>query len=207
MIGTIEYTIEDGRWMISLARKSAVYYLTQHKRIDIPLDTPAKMREKSGVFVTFKSYPDDQLRGCIGRPLPVAPLVEALIDSAIDSAVSDPRFNSMTLEEINKSTIEVSVLTPPQIIKVKKPVEYKERIVVGRDGLIVEWPFGAGLLLPQVAVEEGWNSEDFLANACMKAGAPPDLWLTGNTKIYSFTAMVFYEVSPGGDVRRKALAT
>jgi hypothetical protein len=64
---------------------------------------------------------------------------------------------------------------------------------------------GAGLLLPQVPVEERWNVEEYLSYGCMKAGAPPDLWLTSKIKLYTFQAIVFEEESPKGAVRRKEL--
>jgi uncharacterized protein (TIGR00296 family) len=66
---------------------------------------------------------------------------------------------------------------------------------------MVQWRGRQGLLLPQVAVEQGWNAEDFLVNTCFKAGLPPDAWLTG-AKVYTFQADVFSEVSPRGPVKR-----
>ncbi|MEM0118195.1 MAG: TIGR00296 family protein [Conexivisphaerales archaeon] len=203
----IVITLDDGKWLVKTARRAAETFVAEGKKIPIPDDTPAIAKNKMGVFVTIKSYPKDELRGCIGRPEPNQPLIEALIDSAIDSATRDPRFDPMSTQELKSSTFEVSVLTPPHVVEVKNPLEYKNKIVIGRDGLIVEWSYGAGLLLPQVPVEEGWDIETYLSYACMKAGAHPDYWLIDKVRIYSFQAIIFYEEAPGGEVRQRFLAT
>ncbi|MEM4214077.1 MAG: TIGR00296 family protein, partial [Candidatus Methanomethylicaceae archaeon] len=97
------------------------------------------------------------------------------------------------------------VLTPPVLLEVNDPKEYPKRIKVGRDGLVVEMGYYKGLLLPQVPVEYGWDEETFLSECCMKAGLPPDSWLSRDVKIYTFSAEVFTEVSPGGEIVRKEL--
>jgi uncharacterized protein (TIGR00296 family) len=130
--------------------------------------------------------------------------VEALIDSAISSAVNDPRFHKVTTDELRNLLVEVSILTPPELIVISSPREYPEKVKVGEDGLIVKWSLGSGLLLPQVSVEYNWTAEEFLSNACMKAGATPDYWLTYEAKIYKFKAIIFEEVA-GGQVVRKLL--
>lgn len=200
-----DYSIEEGEFLVRLARRAVETYVRQRERISPPSDTPEKLKEKRGVFVTLKTFPQHELRGCIGRPYPTYPLVSATIDSAIDSAVNDPRFPPVKPEEVDGLVVEVSILTLPKEVKVKSPKEYKEKVVIGRDGIIVEWAMGAGLLLPQVPVEEGWDVDDYLSYGCMKAGAPPDLWLTSNIKLYTFQAVVFEEERPRGKVVRKRL--
>jgi hypothetical protein len=100
---------------------------------------------------------------------------------------------------------EVSVLTPPELIKVSKTNEYPSKIKIGEDGLIVERGMFKGLLLPQVPVEWGWDEEEFLCQCCIKAGLPPDNWLLKDTKIYKFQAIIFEEEKPNGEVKRKIL--
>ncbi|RLE50472.1 MAG: TIGR00296 family protein [Candidatus Methanomethylicota archaeon] len=205
------YTLEDGTFLVKLARKAVTTYLTENREIEPPPETPQHLREKRGVFVTIETFFErfgkkmTQLRGCIGYPEPIMPLVEALIDSAISAAVRDPRFPPMSKEELSKVVFEVSVLTPPTLVKVENPKDYPKAIKVGRDGLIVELGFYKGLLLPQVPVEYGWDEETFLSECCVKAGLSPDCWLSRNVKIYSFQAEVFSEVEPNGAVIRKEL--
>jgi uncharacterized protein (TIGR00296 family) len=139
------------------------------------------------------------LRGCIGFPLPEKPLYQGVVEAAIAAATEDPRFPPLDRQELNNTIFEVSVLTSPQQISVS-PAEYGKEIEIGRDGLILHWRFGSGLLLPQVPVELKWNVEEYLANICYKAGAPPDVWLDPSSKLYRFQAVVFKEVEPKGEV-------
>ena len=204
-----ELDLEDGEFLIKLARNAIKTFLQTRRKIDPPVDTPDKLQEKCGVFVTLNNVKDSnhELRGCIGYPSPVEPLVEATIDSAIQAATNDPRFPPVSLQELNNEiAIEVSVLTPPELIKVEDPADYPSRIQIGTDGLIIERGWNKGLLLPQVAPEWNWNEEEFLSNCCMKAGLSPDSWLIKGTKVYKFQALIFEEKTPDGEVASKALS-
>ncbi len=201
---SFELTPEEGKFLIKLARTSVKEYLEDGKKIQPPKDTPKKFFEQCGVFVTISSLRggEKELRGCIGYPYPTSPLVEAVIDSAINAATEDPRFEPLSIEELEKVVFEVSVLTPPEPIEVKNPKEYVNKIKVGEDGLIVERGYYKGLLLPQVPVEWGWCEEEFLCQCCVKAGISPDSWLTKDAKIYKFRAIIFEEEAPMGKIKR-----
>jgi uncharacterized protein (TIGR00296 family) len=97
------------------------------------------------------------------------------------------------------------VLTPPELIEVKNPKEYRTKVKVGEDGLIVERGMYKGLLLPQVSLEWGWDTEEFLCQCCNKAGLLSDYWLREGTKIYKFQAIIFEEEKPRGTVVQKTL--
>jgi hypothetical protein len=199
--------LKEGKFLVELARKTVEEYLKSKKRISAPENMSEKLLQPCGVFVTINTIRDGEkeLRGCIGYPYPTTPLVQAVIESAISSATQDPRFYPLSLSELDNVVFEVSVLTPPQLIEVKKPTEYLPKIMVGKDGLIVERGMFKGLLLPQVPVEWEWDEEEFLCQCCTKAGLPPDCWLLENTKIYKFQAIIFEEEKPRGEVKRKAL--
>ena len=175
-IMSFELSLDEGKFLISLARNTVKEYLEDGKTLKPPKATPEKLFERCGVFVTINSVRngEKELRGCIGYPYPTSPLVEAVIDSAINAATEEPRFPPITLDELGNVVFEVSVLTPPQPVKVENPKEYISKIKVGEDGLIVEKGFYKGLLLPQVPVEWGWCEEEFLCQCCFKAGLPPD---------------------------------
>lgn len=128
------------------------------------------------------------------------PLAEAVIDSAINAATADPRFPPVTMDELGNMTIEVSVLTSPEPLKLENPKDAPNHIEIGNDGLIVERGAFKGLLLPQVPVEWQWDEEEFLCHCCIKAGLPPDTWLLKGTTIYKFQAIVFSEAKPEGEV-------
>jgi uncharacterized protein (TIGR00296 family) len=199
-----ELSLEEGKFLVRLARNAVKTYLETGKTIKAPEKTPAKLFELCGVFVTINSLKNGEkhLRGCIGYPYPTSPLVEAVIDSALNAATRDPRFYPLSSDELGKVVFEVSVLTPPEAVEVENPKEYLAKIKVGEDGLIVEKGPYKGLLLPQVPVEWEWCEEEFLCQCCVKAGLPPDSWLTEGTKIYRFQAIIFEEETPQGAIKR-----
>jgi uncharacterized protein (TIGR00296 family) len=202
-----ELNNESGKFLVKLARKAIEEYLSTGKKIPVPENTPSKLREKRGVFVTLTDASrDDALRGCIGYPLPSKALVEATVDSAIEAATGDPRFEPIPVDEM-KSTVkvEVSTLTPPEEVVVDNPKDYAEKIEIGVDGLIIERGWYKGLLLPQVATEWKMNEEEFLSNCCMKAGLSPDAWLVKGTKVFKFQAIIFHETAPNGQIIEKVL--
>ena len=195
-------SLEDGKFLVVLSRKAVEEYLSKGRKISPPEDTPSSLFERRGVFVTIRQYPSNALRGCIGYPEPVMPLVEATIEAAISAAVRDPRFYPMAYEELSGVTFEVTVLTPPELIGVS-PEERPGAIKVGRDGLIVRCGWAAGLLLPQVPVEFGWNEQEFLSQVCIKAGLSPDCWLDEGCDFYRFQGQIFEEKRPYGEIVEK----
>jgi uncharacterized protein (TIGR00296 family) len=200
-------TIEEGKFLVNLARQAVTEYLEDGKVLQVPEGVSSKLMENCGVFVTLNSVHSGKkaLRGCIGLPYPTTPLSQAVIDAALSAAMRDPRFPPVALEELYQIIFEVSVLTPPERVEVEKPTEYPSKIKVGRDGLIVENGYCKGLLLPQVPVELQWGEEEFLCQCSMKAGLPPDSWLLKGTKIYRFQAIIFEEVSPKGKIKLKEI--
>jgi uncharacterized protein (TIGR00296 family) len=204
---SFDLSVDEGRFLIELARNAVKEYLKTRKQIPPPESTPQKLLKECGVFVTINKlvHGEKQLRGCIGYPYPTAPLVEAVIDSAINAATQDPRFPSLSAKELGEVVFEVSVLTPPELIETNKPEEYLKKFKVGEHGLIVERGGFKGLLLPQVPVEWNWCEEEFLCQCCMKAGLPPDTWLAKGTRIYKFKAIIFEEETPQGAVKQKTL--
>ena len=205
---SFELSIDEGKFLIELARNAVKEYLQTKTQLSPPENTPKKLFEPCGVFVTINKISkngEKQLRGCIGYPYPTHPLVEAVIDSAINAATQDPRFYPLSKKELDEVVFEVSVLTPPELIATDKPQEYLANFKVGEHGLIVEKGAFKGLLLPQVPVEWGWCEEEFLCQCCMKAGLPPDTWLTKGTRIYRFKAIIFDEETPNGSVKRQSL--
>jgi hypothetical protein len=197
-------SLEQGAYLVSLARSAIEQYFASGKRM-APGRKDAPLSEKRGVFVTLESYPSHELRGCIGYPLPVSPLGNAVVDSALHAAFEDPRFPPLEKAELGKTVMEVSVLTVPEEMEVKSPDEYLKKIKVGRDGLIISYGYSSGLLLPQVPIEWNWNEEEFLAHLCEKAGLPRNLWKSPSAKISRFEAQIFSEERPGGKAVQKRL--
>jgi uncharacterized protein (TIGR00296 family) len=196
------YSEEEGERAVLAARKVVEGYVRGSVQYD--LDIPATFEEKSGVFVTIDTFPARDLRGCIGYPEPFFPLGEALV-KASQEATRDPRFPPLREDELDTIVIEVSLLTPPEELIVRRPKEYLKNIEIGRDGLIARKGVMRGLLLPQVPVDWEWSAEEFLSQTCRKAGLRPDDWLKGDTRIYKFSAEIFGEMEPRGEIERRVL--
>jgi AmmeMemoRadiSam system protein A len=176
-------TREQEQFLLKLARKSIEHHFKEETPLETHVHDPL-LEEKRGAFVTLKV--DGKLRGCIGYPLPHKPLYEAVIEMAVAAASQDFRFKPLTPEELDRLKIEISVLSVPA------PVGRREDVEVGSHGIVVSKGFNRGLLLPQVAVEYGWDRDTFLRQGCLKAGLAPDEWKKG-AKIETFTAQVFSE--------------
>ena len=138
-------------------------------------------------FVTLRI--ERALRGCIGHLETDRPLAETVQLVAMAAATEDPRFPPMRQEELAEVVIEVSVLGPFE------PCADPVHLEVGRHGVLVEDGARRGLLLPQVAVEWGWDGRMFLSQACVKAGLKPDAW-PGSVQVFTFEAEVFEENAP-----------
>lgn len=181
-------TKQDGRLLLALARKSIESYFSNEKA---DLSKYGKFEDKQGAFVTL--HKDGDLRGCIGFPYPVHPLKNAIFDCARAAAFDDPRFNPVVKEELKDIQIEISVLTIPEEITVKKPEEYLKKIKIGDDGIVVKSIQGSGLLLPQVFTEYNCTPENALEMTCQKAGLPKDSWRNLSNRFFRFQAQIFSE--------------
>lgn len=177
------YSVEEKKELLKIARDTIRNYLKEGRREYLE-SSNTKFLENRGVFVTL--HKQGELRGCIGNPLPDRQLLHAVVDNSISSATEDPRFNPVSMDEMDKIDIEISILTVPE------EVDSADKVVVGRDGIIISKGFMRGLLLPQVPVEQNWDLEEYISYGCLKAGLPTDEWKRG-VKIEVFQAIVFGE--------------
>ena len=198
----MELTLEQGKLLVGLARSVIEEYFGIGK-VKIPETMNDILKEKMGVFVTLHTFPDHDLRGCIGYVEPVMTLSRGLRNAALSAALNDPRFPQLKADELKNLVVEVSTLAPPELIEVEKPGDYLNEIKIGRDGLIVEKGAFKGLLLPQVPVEWKWDVPKFLVHTCMKAGLSANSWRDPEVKIYKFSGRVFSETAPGGEIIEK----
>ncbi|MFA5614550.1 MAG: TIGR00296 family protein [Methanoculleus sp.] len=182
-------TPEEGKIAVDLARNSIERAVRGARRISLQ-DLPAVFQEKRGVFVTITRQ--GQLRGCIGLPYPTAPLGEAIVEAAVSAALEDPRFMPVSSRELDDIELEVTVLTEPRQLDCP-PEERPDCIEVGRHGLIVSGLGRGGLLLPQVPVEYGWTSAEFLDQTCLKARLPAGCWRRDDVTIQVFEGQIFNE--------------
>jgi AmmeMemoRadiSam system protein B/AmmeMemoRadiSam system protein A len=183
----MDYSLSDQqkKKLLKIARDTITQYLNSGKILDVLENDPA-LTKVMGAFVTLNE--NGQLRGCIGNIIGQKPLYLTVRDMAIAAATEDPRFNSVTKDELKNVHIEISVLSPLE--KITNP----EKIVLGKHGVLVKDLFRSGVYLPQVATETGWTKEQFMDSLCgNKAGMAPDAWKKGKCEIYIFSAEVFAE--------------
>ena len=161
--------------------------------LDSADSTPA-MRENRASFVTLRETNGD-LRGCIGSTIHASPLVVSVRENAIHSATKDPRFDPVRDGELPRLTIEISVLLDGDDPATPfRRLSSIDEIVIGRDGLYLEFDGnGGGLLLPQVASVRNWDVHQFLTALCQKSGLALDAWQDSRTVLHRFSAEVFCE--------------
>ncbi len=196
-----EVTLEEGKFLVGLAREAIRTFLTEKKLVSPPKDSPQKLKGPGASFVTILTLSGrkEELRGCIGYTRPIEPLVHNVIHAAIAAATQDPRFPPMKPYELSNCVIEVSVLSPPEPLSGSGKSLLKQ-FLIGRDGLVIKEGFYTGLLLPEVPVEYCWDEETFLSETCIKAGLDPGCWLRESVNVYRFRSKAFKERSPGGEV-------
>ena len=172
-------TAEDRARLLALARE-ALDARVHHRPLP-PAPHGGAFDLPRGAFVSI--HRRGELRGCLGRLEP-QPLSETVVHLAAVVGDSDPRFDPVGPSELDAIQLEISVLTP------EREIRSVEEIEVGRHGLIVEQGYRRGLLLPQVAVEHGWDRRTFLEHTSVKAGLARDAWQHG-ARMFVFEAEVF----------------
>jgi len=178
---------DERRILLEAARDSLeVAVFVREPRI-LAEESQGQLGEPGACFVTLRA--SGQLRGCIGGLEARLPLCEHARTMAGAAALRDPRFPPVLAAELSRIAVSLSVLTP--LRRVCDPCE----VLVGEHGVVVSRGWLRGVLLPQVAVEQCWDRETFLAHTCQKAGLPPNAWRDPETVIDVFAAEVFGESS------------
>lgn len=172
---------DEKRELLRIARLAVEQAVETNTLLEYTTDNENLLAPK-GAFVTLTN--NRTLRGCIGFIDPVYPLGQAIIHASYFAALEDRRFNPVSKAELKDLEVEISVLSP-----LTRIIDYR-LVQVGKHGLVIAQGERKGLLLPQVAVDNGWTRDEFLEEACLKAGLGPDSWKRG-AEIYTFEAIVF----------------
>ena len=184
---TFRLSEDERRTLLTEARQAVTMQVTG-ERPSPPMDPARVSRSGQGAFVTLRI--DGELRGCIGHVDTSRPLLETVRRVAVAAAVEDPRFPPVKGDELGDLVFEVSVLGP------SIPCPGPEGVEIGRHGVVIEQGDRRGLLLPQVAVEQGWDAEAFVAAVCAKAELPSRAWRRA-ARLFVFEAEVFSEDDGG----------
>jgi AmmeMemoRadiSam system protein A len=182
-MSSVDLSVSERESLLALARAALVAGLSDQPLPMIP-DTLAHLRAPA--FVTLIC--NGELRGCTGSIRSERVLAELVGSLALSSATGDPRFSPLTVAELGQTRIEISVLSTPLAAQ-------PHDVVVGLHGVLVERGQQRALLLPQVATEHRFDRGQLLAAVCRKAGLPPDAYLDGETRLLTFTAVVFGELA------------
>lgn len=181
-----ELTVEEQEELLDISRNTLESYIGNGTTPELSIEHEY-LNNKMGAFVTLKK--NGELRGCIGNFEPTSSLAEVIVHLTIQSATADSRFSPVQLSELPEIKIEISVLSPRFKIE-----DVEEEIEIGKHGVYLQQGGSAGVFLPQVATEQGWDLETFLGELCRgKAGLPSNCWESDDTEIYVFTAQVFAE--------------
>lgn len=179
------FNLAQQKKLLKIAREAIAVYLKQNEKL-ILTEADPELNKHLGAFVTLSKA--GELRGCIGNLVGAGALYLTVRDMALEAATRDPRFPKLSLNELPKVEIEISVLSPLERI-------YSvDKIELGKHGVLVRQGNRSGVFLPQVAKETGWSKEEFLNQLCsQKAGLAPDAWKDKSTELYTFSAEVFSE--------------
>lgn len=174
---------DEQKTLLDLARNSIISFIT-NGTVPIFESNSTGLNRHCGCFVTIQQH--GKLRGCIGNFVSDKPLCRLVQEMAVAAATHDPRFYPMKAEDLVSFDLEISILSPLNLL------QSIDEIQVGLHGLYIVKGASRGVLLPQVAVEYGWNRLAFLQHTCIKAGLPENAW-ESNCAIYGFTAQICKE--------------
>ncbi len=171
--------------LLKIAREAVENAVSGSPPGQYSIDDPV-LNTECGAFVTIHNT--GNLRGCIGNITAATPLWMTVMNMAVEASTGDPRFPPITPGELEDIDIEISALSPLWKIKDIKEIE------VGKHGILIKKGFNQGLLLPQVATENGFDRISFLEHTCLKAGLARNCYRDGDCEIHIFSATVFGEV-------------
>lgn len=190
---TREISKSDGILLLKLARQSIIHeFQNKGNKLKFLKDkaSPLILEENRGTFVTL--HINRKLRGCIGNIEPVKNIFQGVQDNAKNAAFSDTRFSPLSLEELDETIIEVSILTQPEKIYYTDSLDLITKLKPGIDGVIVKKKNNSATFLPQVW-EQLKDPEIFLKHLCTKAGLPPDDWKSGDLGVATYQIQLFEE--------------
>ncbi len=184
-------TLHEKRAILEIARTSIVrpararWSAQDWRKSGVPVEGTL-LEHPRGVFVTLRD-PSGELRGCIGTIRAAGALYSVVAAFAVAAAYEDPRFPPVEPQEIAGLRLHVSILSPDR--EIHGPADIR----LGIDGVSIRHPEGAGLFLPEVATETGWDAETFLGQVCRKGGLARDSWRDPESSLFAFETFSFGE--------------
>lgn len=191
MTDTDQLTEEEGRYLLSVARKTIEQKISNlEDQVEFDSFDSNKFSEKRGTFVTLTI--DDGLRGCIGNIIPQESLLDGVKANAINAAFRDPRFRPLSGKEWEKVKIEISILTDPKPLDYSNRKDLLDKMRQGTDGVILKKGYNQSTFLPQVW-EQLPDKEEFLTHLCLKAGLDGNEWEKEKLEVLTYQVQAFEE--------------
>lgn len=147
------------------------------------------LHDKGASFVTLTM--NQHLRGCIGSLEAHRPLLLDVKANAYAAAFRDPRFSPLTIAEIDKTEIEISLLSPQQALSFKNEADALAQLRPEIDGVVFKYGRYRSTFLPQVW-EQLNDATSFMAHLKHKAGLRPEFW-HDDVELYRYTVTKFKE--------------
>lgn len=164
---------QRGKVLLQIARAAIARALNRHQVAD---ETAPWLVEHGACFVTLTQ--DGELRGCIGTLQAHRPLLADIKSNAVSAALRDPRFAPLSVEELEITAVEISLLSPTRAMEVQHEADALAQLRPGVDGIVFEFGRYRSTFLPQV-----WEQlplpHQFMAQLKRKAGLPDDFWAEG----------------------------
>jgi AmmeMemoRadiSam system protein A len=191
MSDTDQLTEEEGRYLLSVARKTIEQKIFNlGAQLELESFDSKTFSEKRGTFVTLTI--DDSLRGCIGNIVPQESLLDGVKANAIGAAFRDPRFSPLSEKEWEKVKIEISILTDPKPLGYSNRRDLLDKMKPGTDGVILKKGYNQSTFLPQVW-EQLPEKKEFLTHLCLKAGLDGNEWEKGKLEVLTYQVQAFEE--------------
>ena len=182
---------KDGELLLKLARQTILRKFGQEDEEPESLKTEVSkkiLEEKRGIFVSLHKKRD--LRGCIGNIEPVKTVFEGVMDNAKHAAFNDSRFSPLSYEELKDTSIEVSILTRPEVVDYADAEDLIAKIRPDIDGVMIKKHYHSATFLPQVW-KQLKDPKIFLKHRCMKAGLSSDEWQSGDLIVSTYQVQSF----------------
>ncbi len=179
---------DKGKVLITLARNAIASQLNISHPEDVD-DSVDWLQQHGASFVTLTK--NDELRGCIGSLQSYQSLADDVRANAIAAAFHDTRFAPLSRDEYDKIKVEVSVLSPMQVVDFSSQDDLLSQLRPNIDGVVLEYAGHRGTFLPQVW-EQIPDKQSFLNQLKLKAGLPVDFW-DSSLKIQRYQVSKYHE--------------
>jgi uncharacterized protein len=188
---------EEKKALLALARASIEGYVKNGVTPPAPAELGVRwphLAAPRACFVTLRKAGD--LRGCIGSLEPRRSLIEDVRMNAVSAAVHDPRFPTVTADELGQIDLEISILDLPRPLQGVTVAELPEWLRDNKPGLIIEFRGHRSTFLPSVW-EDLPDPYEFLDRLCRKQGSPSECWRDPSAKLSVYGSIKFEEKEKG----------